>query len=144
MSSNKLIIRIIQRKKEVYYSLFSISISYLLCWILILFISFADSQVILPFFFWSLAVLIFKYALDIYHASKKNDESISKSLTFLLVFVSVIINFIVALRLVILVLIDIYYTIPICIYFLASILIYCILRYEIKKYYFRKNKQIIE
>lgn len=144
MRSNKLIIRIIQRKKEVYYSLFSISISYLLCWILILFISFADSQVILPFLFWSIAVLIFKYALDMYHASKKNNESVSKKLIFLLIFISIIINFIVVLRLVILILFDIYYTIPTCIYFLASVLIYYILRREIKKYYSRKNKQIIE
>lgn len=144
MRSDKLIIRIIQRKKEVYYPLFTISISYLLYWIIILVISFVDSQVVLPFLFWSVAILIFIYSFDMYYVSKNDNKSISKELIFFLIFISIAINFIVVLRLVILILFDIYYIIPICIHFLASVLIYYILRKEVKNYYSKKNKGIIE
>ncbi len=144
MKSDKLIIRIIKSKKEVYYSLFSISVSYLLYLIFILFINLADSQVVLPFLFLSVTILIFLYSLDIYYDSKRYNESTSKKLIFFLIFFSIAISFIAVLRLIILILFDIYYLIPISIHFLASIIIYYILRKEVKKYYSTKNKQNIE
>ena len=143
MRSNKLTIRIIQRKKEVYYPLFTISISYLFYWIIILFISLANSQVVLPFLFWSISILIFIYSFDVYNASKKNNKPISKQLAICSIFISIIINSIAILRLVFLMLFDIYYVIPISIHFLILVMIYYILRIEVKKYYSNKNKQII-
>jgi len=143
MRSNKIIVRVIQQKKEVYYPLFALSVSYLLCWLIILFVSFADSQVDLPFFFWSIAILIFIYSLDLYDISKRNDDSVSKKLIILLLLISLVINFIVVLRLVILVFLNIYYLISICIYLFISVLVYFVLHREVIKYYLKKNKQII-
>ena len=104
-----------------------------------LFISFANSQVVLPFLFWSIANLIFTCSLDIYHISKKSDDSVSKKLIFFLLFISLVINFIIVLILVFLVLLNIYYVIPISIYFLVSVLVFFILRKEVKKYYSKKK-----
>lgn len=143
MRSNKIIIRVIRQKKEVYYPLISLSMSYFLSWLIILFVSFADSQVALPFFFWSIATLIFIYSLDVYHLSTKNDVSVLKNKIFFLLLISLIINFIVVLRLVALIFIKIYYLIPICIYILVSVLVFFVLRKEVIKYYLKKNKQII-
>ncbi len=143
MRSNKLIIKVIQQKKEVYYPLFTLSMSYFLSWLIIIFISFAHSQVALPFFFWSIAMLIFIYSLDVYHITKKSDDSVIKKLIFLLILISLVISLIVVLRLVILVFFNIYYLIPICIYLLISVLVFFILRREVIKYYLKKNKQII-
>ncbi len=142
MRSNKLIIRIIQHKKEIYYPIFTISISYFLSWLITLFVSFADSQVALPFFFWNIATLILIYSLDVYRISKKREDSLSKKLIFFLLLLSLTIHFIVVLRLVSLIFTTIYYLIPIGIYILVSILIFFVLRKEVIKYYLKKNKQI--
>jgi len=142
MRSNKLIIKVIQQKKEVYYPLFTLSMSYFLSWLIIIFVSFADNQVALPFFFWSIAMLIFIYSLDVYHITEKSDDSVTKKLIFLLILISLVISLIVVLRLVILVFFNIYYLIPICIYLLISVLVFFILRREVIKYYLKKNKQI--
>lgn len=144
MRSNKIIIRVIQQKKQVYYPLFTLSVSYLLCWLIILFVNYADSQVDLPFFFWSIAILIFIYSLDLYNVSKSNDDSVSKKLIVLLLIISLVINFIVILRLIILVFFNIYYLISICIYLFISVLVFFVLHREVIKYYLKKNKQIIE
>ena len=144
MKSEKLILRVIQEKKEVYYPLFTITISYLFYWICILFISLANSQIILPFLLLSVAVLIFVYSFDMNNALKKKFESVSKKLVFFLIFVSIIISLIAIVRLIFLTLFDIYYIIPISIHILASVLIYVILRREVKKYYFKKYNHIIE
>lgn len=143
MRSNKIIIRVIHQKKEVYYPLFTLSMSYFLSWLIIIFVSFADSQVALPFFFWSIATLIFTYSLDVYHIIKKNDDYVPKKLIFLMLLISLVINLIVVLRLVILVFFNIYYLIPICIYLLISVLVFFVLHREVIKYYLKKNKQII-
>ncbi len=143
MKSEKLIVRIIQKKKEVYYPLFTLSISYFLSWLIIIFVSFINSQVTLPFFFLSISILLFIYSLDINHFSKKSEYSVSKKLIFFLPFTSIIINFLVGLRLALLIFINLYYLIPICIYFLISVLIFFILRKEVIKYYLKKNKKII-
>ena len=144
MKFEKLILRIIKEKKEVYYPLFTITISYLFYWICILFISIANSQIILPFLLLSVAVLIFVYSIDMDKTLKKKFESVSKKVVFFLIFVSIIISLIAILRLIVLTLFDIYYIIPISIHILASVLIYVILRKEVKKYYFKKENPIIE
>jgi len=140
MKSDKLILRIIQEKKEVYYPLFTISISYIFYWIFILFISLADSQVVLPFLLLSVAVLTFTYSFDMYNAFKKKIESVSKRFVFSLIFIAIAVSIIAILRLVVLTLIDFYYLIPIFLHFLTSVLIYFILRREVKKFYIKKNR----
>ena len=144
MKSEKLILRVIQEKKEVYYPIFTITLSYLFYWICILLINIANSQIILPFLLLSVAVLIFIYSIDMDKALKKKFESVSKKVVFFLIFVSIIISLIAILRLIVLTLFDIYYIIPISIHILASVLIYVILRKEVKKYYFKKENPIIE
>lgn len=144
MESKKLTIKIIQRKKEVYYPIFTISISYMIYWIFILFISLADSQVVLPFLFLSVAILIFIYSLDRYNALKKEINSISKISVGFLIIISILLSFIAKLRLCILILIDSFYLIPICIHFFISVLVYYILRREVKHYYNKKNRKILE
>ncbi|MFX1309971.1 MAG: hypothetical protein ACFE8C_09775, partial [Promethearchaeota archaeon] len=144
MESKKLTIKIIQRKKEVYYPIFTISISYMIYWIFILFISLADSQVVLPFLFLSVAILIFTYSLDRYNALKKEINSISKISVGFLIIISILLSFIAILRLCILILIDSFYLIPICIHFFISVLVYYILRREVKHYYNKKNRKILE
>jgi len=132
MKSEKLTIRIIQKKKEVYYPLFTISISYMIYWVFILFISLADSQVVLPFLFLCIAIIIFTFSIDTYKFLKKMS-------VILLIGISITISFIAVLRLGFLILINFYYIIPISIHLLGSFLIYFILRREVKKYYFKKN-----
>lgn len=144
MKSEKLILRVIQAKKEVYYPIFTITISYLFYWICILFISLANSQTVLPFLLLSVAVLIFVYSFDMNNVLKKKFEPVLKKLVFFLIFISIIISLIAILRLIALTLIDLYFIIPISIHILTSVLIYVFLRREVKKYYFNKYKHIIE
>ena len=113
MKSEKLILRIIQDKKEVYYPIFTIAVSYLFYWICILLISIANSQIILPFLLLSVAVLIFVYSIDMDNALKKKIEPVSRKLMFFLIFTSIIISLIAILRLIILTLTDLYYIIPV-------------------------------
>ena len=144
MKSEKLILRVIQAKKEVYYPIFTITISYLFYWICILFISLANSQTVLPFLLLSVAVLIFVYSFDMNNVLKKKFEPVLKKLVFFLIFISIIISLIAILRLIALTLIDLYFIIPISIHILTSVLIYVFLRREVKKYYFKQYKHIIE
>lgn len=142
--SDKLILEIIRRKKEIYYPLFTILLSYLFYWICILFISLADSQVVLPFLLLSIAIIILVYSFDIYKKFNDNAESFSKKKMFILIFIATIISIIAILRLLSLILMNFYYLIPTCVHFLAFILVYFILRKEVKNYYSKKNKQIDE
>jgi len=144
MKSEKLILRVIQEKKEVYYPIFTITLSYLLYWICILLFSIANSQIILPSLLLSVGVLILVYSIDMDNTLRKKNESVSRILLFFLILVSIIICSIAILRLIFLTIFDIYYIIPISIHIFASILIYVILRREVKKYYFKKRQQIIE
>jgi len=139
MKSDKLILDIIRRKKEIYYPLFTISISYLFYWICILFISLADSQVVLPFLLLSTAIIILVYSFDVYNKFNDNAKSFSKKIVFILIFIAAIIIIIAILRLFSLILINFYYLIPTCVHFLASVLVYFILRKEVKNYYSKKK-----
>lgn len=139
-----LAIKITRRKKEVYYPIFTILITFLIYWMIIVFTHILNSQLILPFLLLSIAILIFRYSLDIYQAFKENNEIISKPLIILLFFISLAFIFLVILRLILLIVVDIYYLIPINIHLFITALIYYVLRSEIKKYYIRKDKLIIE
>ncbi|MFX1588698.1 MAG: hypothetical protein ACFFC1_11120 [Promethearchaeota archaeon] len=139
-----LAIKITRSKKEVYYPIFTMLITFLIYWMIIMFTGILNSQLILPFLLWSVAILIFRYSLDIYYAFKENNEIVSKPLIILLVFTSNALIFLVILRLITLIVVDIYYLIPITIHLFITALIYYVLRNEIKKYYTRKDKQIIE
>ena len=138
MKSDKLILDIILRKKETYYPLFTITISYLFYWICILFISLADSQVVLPFLLFSIAIIILVYSFDLYNKFINNTKSFSKKIIFILIFIAALIIIIAILRLLSLILFNFYYLIPICVHFLASVLVYYILRKEVKNYYSNK------
>lgn len=144
MRSNSLVIQIIQRKKEVYYPLFTLSITFLIYWILMIFINFTDGQVVLPFLIWSLTILIFRYSFDLYYEKKDEIESSSNRVFIFLFAMAIIITLIIVLRLSVLILFNIYYFIPISIDLLLSFLIYFVLRKEIRKYYSTKSKEIIE
>jgi len=144
MKSDKLTLEIIRRKKEIYYPLFTISISYLFYWICILFISLADSQVVLPFLLLSIAIIIFTYSCDRYNTFNNSAESFSKREILILIVIATIISVIAIFRLLSLILINFFYIIPICVHFLASVLVYYILRKEVKNYYSKKDIQITE
>jgi len=144
MRSNRIVFRIIKRKKEVYYPLFTLSITFLIYWILIIFINFTDSQVVLPFLIWSLTILTFRYSFDLYYEKKDEIESNSNQVFILLIALAIISTLIIVLRLVVLILFNLHYFIPISIDLLLSILIYLVLRKEIKKYYSTKTKEMIE
>ncbi|MFX0025980.1 MAG: hypothetical protein ACFE8M_06155 [Candidatus Hermodarchaeota archaeon] len=137
-----LAVKITQRKKEVYYPIFTILTTFLIYWMIILFTDILNSQLILPFLLSSIAILILRYSLDIYHAFKENSEIISKFLIILLFFIAIAIIFLVILRFMFLIVVDIYYLIPINIHLFITALIYYVLRSEIKKYYIRKEKPI--
>ncbi|MHA2430548.1 MAG: hypothetical protein ACXACC_05870 [Promethearchaeota archaeon] len=139
-----LAVKITRRKKEVYYPIFTMLITFLIYWMIIMFTGILNSQLILPFLLLSVAILIFRYSLDIYHAFKENNEIISKILIILLFFTSIVFIFLVILRLIILIVADIYYLIPINIHLFITALIYYVLRNEIKKYYVKKDKHITE
>jgi len=136
--------KITRRKKEVYYPIYTMLITFLIYWMIILFTGILSSQLVLPFLLLSLVILIFRYSLDIYHAFKENNEIISKALIILLFFISIAIIFLVILRLILLIVADIYYLIPINIHLFITALIYYVLRNEIKKYYIRKDKHVTE
>ncbi len=139
-----LAVKITRKKKEVYYPIFTILTTFLIYWMIIVFTHILNSQLILPFLLLSIAILIFRYSLDIYQVFKENNEIISKILIFLLFFISITFIFLVILRLILLLVVDIYYLIPINIHLFITALIYYVLRSEIKKYYIRKDKRIIE
>lgn len=142
MKSNTIVIRIIKRKKEVYYPLFTLSITFLIYWILIIFINFTDSQVVLPFLIWNLTILAFRYSFDLYYEKKNEIESRSNQIFIFLFVMTIFTTSIIVLRLVVLIIFNIYYVIPISIDLFLSLLIYFVLRKEIKKYYSTKGKEI--
>ncbi|MFX1495178.1 MAG: hypothetical protein ACFFBZ_12905, partial [Promethearchaeota archaeon] len=108
-----LIVKITRRKKEVYYPIITMLITFLIYWMIILFTGLLNSQIILPFLLSCLAILILRYSLDIFHDFKENNEIISKFLIILLFSISIAIIFLVILRIIVLLVIDIYYIIPI-------------------------------
>jgi hypothetical protein len=144
MRSKRKVVQIINRKKDVYYPLITLAITFFIYWSLIIFINITDSQVVLPFFIWSVIILFFRYSFDLYYEKKDEIESNSNRVFIFLLLLAIVSTSVIVLRLVALVLFNKYYFIPILIDLLLSILIYYVLHIEIKKYYSTKRKQIIE
>lgn len=129
---------IINRKRQVFYPLFTIFVTFLIYWILSLFIDFADSETVFPFLFLTLDLFILRYFIDnIIHHQKENDNF--KNISFLLIFIIGVLSILLVTSLVLLLLIDLFYLIPITIHFLAIIIIYFFLKHEVKKYFSIKS-----
>lgn len=135
-------INIIRKKKEMYYSLFTVVLSFLIYFLIAALIDVADSQPIFPFFLLFFGILLIRYSLDTYLASREelNFNFILKLFILFGLSLTFIICAIIGLALFLF--IDFSYIITFIINFLASILMYYILRKEIQKYYLKKNKEL--
>ena len=133
--------RIILNNKETFYPLFTIIFTFLIYWIISLFIEFADSHTIFPFLFFTLDIFIIKYALDFYRVLK--NKNLNKT-SILALFLSsiIILSLIFIIGLILLLLSDIFYLIPISIHLISIFIIYYFLRREVVKYYEKKNREI--
>ncbi|MFX1375141.1 MAG: hypothetical protein ACFFA0_04960 [Promethearchaeota archaeon] len=144
MESNKLVIEIIKNRKEVFYPLFTIFVGFFVYWVLSIFINYANSLVVMLFLLWSLAILIFRYTLDMHNDNIKTEKPTSKKLIIFLFLLSSIIFIIVISGLTIMIIVDIYYFIQISINIFIAFLIYYALKKEVKNYYTIKNTRINE
>ncbi|HUW88980.1 MAG TPA: hypothetical protein VMV43_00525 [Candidatus Nanopelagicaceae bacterium] len=135
-------INIIRKKKEIYYSLFAVVFSFLIYFLIAALIDVADSQPIFPFFLLIFGILLIRYNLDAYFASR--EELNFKFILILFILFGLSLTFILCaiFGLVLFLFINFAYIITIIINFLASILMYYILRKEIQKYYLKKNMEL--
>ena len=133
--------RSILNNKEAYYPLFTIIFTFLIYWIISLFIEFADSRTIFPFLFFTLDIFIIKYALDFYRELK--NKNLNKT-TILALFLSsiILLSLIFIIGLILLLLSDIFYVIPISIHLISIFIIYYFLHREVVKYYEKRNIEI--
>jgi len=140
MEKSGLTKRIILNNKEAYYPLFTILFTFLIYWIISLFIDFADSHTICPFLFFTLDIFIIKYALDFYRELK--NKNLNKT-SILALFLSsiILLSLIFIIGLILLLLSDIFYLIPISIHLISIFIIYYFLRREVVKYYEKKNRK---
>ena len=141
MEKSGLTKRIILNNREAYFPLFTIIITFLIYWITSLFIEYADSHTICPFLFFTLDIFIIKYALDFYRELK--NKNLNKT-TILALFLSsiILLSLIFIIGLILLLLSDIFYLIPIFIHLISIFIIYYFLRREVVKYYEKKNRKI--
>ena len=135
-------INIIRKKKEIYYSLFAVVFSFLIYFLIAALIDVADSQPIFPFFLLIFGILLIRYNLDAYFASR--EELNFKFILILFFLFDLSLTFIICaiFGLVLFLFINFAYIITIIINFLASILMYYILRKEIQKYYLKKYMEL--
>ena len=138
MEKSGLTKRIILNKKEAFYPLFTIIFTFLIYWITSLFIDFADSHTIFPFLFFTLDIFIIKYTMDFYRELK--NKNLNKT-SILALFLSSIflLSLFTILGLILLLLSDIFYLIPISIHLISIFIIYYFLRREMVKYYEKKT-----
>lgn len=150
-----LIAIIILKKKEVYYPLFTILISFVLYWLVSLIINKANSKEVFPFIFITLGILSFKFSYDLFKLEDKNWEFKKKeneksayyrrkSRVFFSFFISSLIFLLIILELTILLLSDIFYIISIGIHLITIVIVYFFLYWKVKKYYLLKNREISE
>jgi len=134
-------INIIRKKKEIYYSLFTVVFSFLIYFLIAALIDVADSQPIFPFFLLVLGILLIRYNLDAYLALR--EELNFNLILILFILFGLSLTFILGaiFGLALLLFINFSYIITIIINFLASILMYYILKKEIQKYYSKKNME---
>ncbi|MBY9015202.1 MAG: hypothetical protein KGD68_05865 [Candidatus Lokiarchaeota archaeon] len=135
-------INIIRKKKEIYYSLFAVVFSFLIYFLIAALIDVADSQPIIPFFLLVFGILLIRYNLDAYFASREELNFNFILLLFILFGLSFTFILCAIFGLVLFLFISFAYIITIIINFLASILMYYILRKEIQKYYLKKDMKL--
>ena len=135
-------INIIRKKKEIYYSLFAVVFSFLIYFLIAALIDVADSQPIIPFFLLVFGILLIRYNLDAYFASREELNFNFILLLFILFGLSFTFILCAIFGLVLFLFINFAYIITIIINFLASILMYYILRKEIQKYYLKKDMKL--
>jgi len=135
-------INIIRKKKEIYYSLFTVVFSFLIYFLIAALIDVADSQPIFPFFLLVLGILLIRYNLDAYLALR--EELNFNLILILFILFGLSLTFILGaiFGLALFLFINFSYIITIIINFLASILMYYILKKKIQKYYLKKNKEL--
>ena len=139
MEKSGLTKRIVLNNREAYFPLFTIIFSFLIYWITSLFIEFADSHTIFPFLFFTLDIFIIKYALDFYRELK--NKNLNKT-SILALFLSsiILLSLVIIIGLILLLLSDIFYLIPISIHIISIFVIYYFLRREVVKYYEKKQR----
>lgn len=135
-------INIIRKKKEIYYSLFTVVFSFLIYFLIAALIDVADSQPIFPFFLLFFGILLIRYNLDAYLASREELNLNSILMLFILFVLSITFILGAIFSLALFLFINLSYIITIIINFLASILMYYILKKEIQKYYLKKNMEL--
>jgi len=135
-------INIIRKKKEMYYSLFTVVFSFLIYFLIAALIDVADSQPIFPFFLLFFGILLIRYSLDAYLASREELNFNLILLLFILFGLSLTFIIFAIIGLALFLFNDFSYIITFIINFLASILMYYILKKEIQKYYLKKNKEL--
>ncbi len=135
-------INIIRKKKEIYYSLFAVVFSFLIYFLIAALIDVADSQPIFPFFLLVFGILLIRYNLDAYFALR--EELNFNFILILFILFGLSLTFIIysIFGLVLFLFINFAYIITIIINFLASIIMYYILRKEIQKYYLKKYMEL--
>lgn len=139
MEKSKLTKRIILNNKEAYYPLFTIIFTFLIYWILSLFIEFSDSHTIWPFLFFTSDIFIIKYARDFYRELR--NKNLNKTSILALFLGSVILlSSVTIIGLILLLLSDFFYLIPISIHLISIFVIYYFLHREVVKYYEKKTK----
>jgi len=136
------VINIIRKKKEIYYSLFTVVFSFLIYFLIAALIDVADSQPIFPFFLLFFGILLIRYNLDAYLASREELNLNSILMLFILFVLSLTFILGAIFSLALFLFINLSYIITIIINFLASILMYYILKKEIQKYYLKKNMEL--
>lgn len=139
MDNPRLIKKFIRDNKEIYYPLLAINCTFLIYWILSLFIEFADSHTIHPFLFFTLDLFIMKYTVDFCREMK--DRNLNKiSMLALYLSAIIILSIFTVMGLILLLLSDFFYLIPISVHFISIFVIYYILRREVVKYYEKKKR----
>ena len=140
MEKSGLTKRIILNNREAYFPLFTIIFTFLIYWITSLFIEFADSHTICPFLFFTLDIFIIKYALDFYRDLKNRNLNKTSILALFLSSI-ILLSLIFIIGLILLLLSDIFYLIPISIHLISIFIIYYFLHREVVKYYEKKKQK---
>jgi len=138
MNEARLIKFIVRNHKEIYYPLFAIIFTFILYWILSLFIEFADNHTIYPFLFFTFDLFLIKFTIDFY--SELRDKKIN-CLSIILLYLSsiIILSIFTLVGLISLLFSDLFYLIPISIHFISIFIIYYFLHREVVKYYKKKE-----
>ncbi len=135
-------INIIRKKKETYYSLFTVVFSFLIYLLIAALIGVADSQPIVPFFLLVFGILLIRFNLDIFLASREELNFTIILILFILFGLTLTFILLAIFGLALFLFSNFSYIITIIINFLASILMYYILNKEIQKYYLKKDMEL--